>query len=90
MEPLAPIPFPAAVDAEEEAALSEVDIAIALVSAGAAVRVRVAGIRPPVADALAGLAAARTSAAHVALSLERSPRATTFTVGPRLRLLGAG
>ena len=89
MEPLAPIPFPRAVDAEEDAALNEVDVAIALVSAGAAVRVRIASLRPPIADRVAGVAAARTSGAHVAFSLERSDDATTFTVGPRLTVVGA-
>ena len=50
MEPLAPIPFPAAADVAEDIALNEVDVAIALVSAGAAVRVRVAGIEAGIAD----------------------------------------
>jgi hypothetical protein len=52
MEALAPIPFPPAADAADDAALNEVDVAIALVSAGAAVRVRVAGIAAPMADRL--------------------------------------
>ena len=68
MEPLAPIPFPAAADAAEDVALNEVDVAIALVSAGAAVRVRVAGIEAAIANAIAETATARTRAARVALS----------------------
>ena len=89
MEPLAPIPFPAAADVAEDIALNEVDVAIALVSAGAAVRVRVAGIEAPIADAIAETATARTRDAHVALTVEPSPEATTFTVGPRLSVVGA-
>ena len=89
MEPLAPIPFPAAAEAAEDIALNEVDVAIALVSAGAAVRVRVAGIEAAIADAIAETAAARTRAARVALTVEPSPDATTFTVGPRLSVVGA-
>ena len=79
MEPLAPIPFPAAADVAED---------IALVSAGAAVRVRVAGIEAGIADAIAEAATARTRAARVALTVEPSPEATTFTVGPRLSVVG--
>jgi alkanesulfonate monooxygenase SsuD/methylene tetrahydromethanopterin reductase-like flavin-dependent oxidoreductase (luciferase family) len=90
MEPLAPIRLPAAVEIEEDIALNEVDVAIALVAAGAAVRVRIAGLREPVADQLAGLAAARTAAAHIAFHVDRSPDAVTFTVGPQLRALPAG
>lgn len=89
MEPLAPIPFPAAAEVAEDIALNEVDVAIALVSAGAAVRVRVAGIEAAIADAIAETAAAQTRAARVALTVEPSPDATTFTVGPRLSVVGA-
>jgi hypothetical protein len=83
MEMQAPIPFPAAADAAEDAALNEVDVAIALVARGAAVRVRIASIDPAVADAAAGLAAARAGAVGLRFRIERSPTATTFTVGPR-------
>jgi hypothetical protein len=83
MEPLAPIPFPPAADASEDVALNEVDVAIALVTAGAAVRVRVAGIGTAIADAIAGVAAARAGAAGLRFVVERSPSGATFTVGPR-------
>jgi hypothetical protein len=83
MEPLAPIPFPAAADVAEEAALNEVDIAIALVVSGTAVRVRVAGLGSALADAVAGIAAARAGAAGLRFVVERSPGSATFTVGPR-------
>ena len=83
MERLAPIPLPAAVDAAADAALTEVEIAITMVASGAAVRVRVAGMVPDVADGLAGLAAARAGAARVGFRVERSPDGVTFTVGPR-------
>jgi hypothetical protein len=83
MEPLAPIPFPPAADAAEDVTLNEVDVAIALVSAGAAVRVRVAGIRTAIAENVAGVAAARAGAAGVRFVIERSSSAATFTLGPR-------
>jgi hypothetical protein len=89
MERLAPIQFPAAVDAEEDAALNELDVAIALVTGGAAVRVRIASLRTSIADQLAPLAAARAGAAHVAFSVDRSAEMTTLTVGPRLRVVAA-
>jgi hypothetical protein len=83
MEPLAPIPFPPAADAAEDAALNEVDVAIAMVRAGAAVRVRIAGIQTPIGDAVAGIAAARAGTVGVRFVVERSADAVTFTVGPR-------
>ena len=51
MEPLAPIPFPPAADAAEDVALNEVDVAIALVARGVAVRVRIAGLSAAIAEA---------------------------------------
>jgi len=89
MESLAPIPFPPATDAAEDAALNEVDVAIALVARGAAVRVRVAGIAAPIADQLTDVAAARSSAARVRFQAESGPDAVTFTVGPRLHVVGS-
>ena len=83
MEPLAPIPFPPAADAAEDAALNEVDVAIAMVSRGAAVRVRIAGMSTGIADAIAGVAAARAGSVGLRFVVERSQGATTFTVGPR-------
>ena len=89
MDALAPITFPPAADAAEDAALNEIDVAIALVSAGAAVRVRVAGIAAVMADRLEEVAAARSSAARVRFQAEHGPEAVTFTVGPRLRVVGS-
>ena len=83
MEPLAPIPFPLAADAAEDSALNEVDVAVAMVSAGAAVRVRIAGLLGSTADAIAGVAAARASTAGLRFVVDRSPHAVTVTVGPR-------
>jgi hypothetical protein len=83
MEPLAPIPFPPAADAAEDVALNEVEVAIAMVRAGAAVRVRVAGIATSIAEAVAGIAAAHAGMAGVRFAVERSAGAVTFTVGPR-------
>jgi hypothetical protein len=83
MEPLAPIPFPPATDAAEDAALNEVDVAIALVAYGAAVRVRIAGLTAATAEAVAGIAAARAGTMGLRFVVERSPHGATFTVGPR-------
>ena len=67
MEPLAPIPFPPAADAAEDVALNEVDVAIALVAHGVAVRVRIAGLSAAIAEAVAGIAAARAGSAGLRL-----------------------
>ena len=82
MELHAPIPFPPASSSAEDAALTEIDVAIALVVGGSASRVRVAGIAARVTDAIAGVGAARAGAAGVRF-VERSPYGTTFTIGPR-------
>jgi hypothetical protein len=68
-----PIPFPHAAeptDEELETALAEVDAAIALVGAGAAVRIRLIGFA--LADAIAGIAAAHAQLAGVAFQLDRA------------------
>jgi hypothetical protein len=83
MESVAPIRFPLATNAAEDVALNEVDVAIAMVRAGAAVRVRLAGIGIAIAEDVAGIAAARAAEAGVRFAVERSPGAATFTVGPR-------
>jgi hypothetical protein len=80
-----PIPFPGASgpsDEELEAALAEVDAAIALVSRGGAVRIRLIGFA--LADAVAGLAAAHAQLAGVGFQLDR-PEVTgalAIIVGP--------
>ena len=83
MEPLAPIPFPPAADAAEDVVLNEVDVAIALVARGAAVRVRIAGLSSALAEAVAGIAAARAGSVGLRFVVERSASGATFTVGPR-------
>lgn len=72
-----------------ERALLEIDAAIALVSGGGAVRVRVCG-QPGVEDvAVAG--AARAQAARVTFQLRREPSGSvTVVVGPRLDVRPAG
>ena len=75
MEPLAPIPFPPAADAAEDVALDEVDVAIALVAHGAAVRVRIAGLSAAIAEAVAGIAAAPAPAASGSGSSSSARRA---------------
>jgi hypothetical protein len=89
MEPLAPIPLPAAANAAEEAALNEVDTAIVLVSEGVANRVRIASIAEPIADRVIGAAAARTSEARVRFNVDRGDGVVTFNVGPRVRALSS-
>ena len=84
MELPAPIPFPPAADAAENAALTELEVAIAMVEGGAALRVRIAAIATPVADRVAGLGAARAGAAGLAFRIERSGPFATLTVGPRV------
>jgi hypothetical protein len=83
MELHAPTQFPAAAETVEDTMLTEVDIAIAMVGRGAAIRVRIASIETEVADAVAGIAAARAGAAGLRFRTERSPSTTTFTLGPR-------
>jgi hypothetical protein len=69
--------------AADEAALTEIDAAIAMVVGGSAVRVRLTAL--PFVDRVAGIGAAHASAAGVAFRLERPERAgvVTVTVGPR-------
>jgi len=85
MELHAPIPFPPAVDASDDAALAEIDVAIALVASGIASRVRVANIADDIAEHVAGLGAARAGTAGVRFVVERSSLSRTLTIGPRLR-----
>ncbi|MBA2719183.1 MAG: hypothetical protein H0U52_08105 [Chloroflexi bacterium] len=80
---------PAAAPDPDERALLEIDAAIALVSGGAAVRVRVCG--QPAAEDVAVAGAARAQAAHVAFQLRREPSGSvTVVVGPRLDVRPAG
>jgi hypothetical protein len=81
------IAFPGAVDSDDatsagSVALREVDAAIALVVAGVAGRVRLAGV--PFLDAVAGTALARARAAGLAFRLEPTDRegVVTATIGP--------
>ncbi len=72
-----------------ERALLEIDVAIALVSGGAATRVRICGQSAIENVAVAG--AARAQAAHVTFQLRREPSGSvTVVVGPRLDLRSAG
>jgi hypothetical protein len=67
-----PIQFPSASDPTDddvEGALAEVDAAIALVSRGAAVRVRLVGFA--LAEAVAGLGAAHAQLAGVGFQIDR-------------------
>jgi hypothetical protein len=83
MELDAPIPFPAAADAADETTLTEIEVAIRMVEAGVATRVRVAGVSAAVADRVAGIGAARAGAAGLRFVVERSTLSSTVTVGPR-------
>ena len=84
MELHAPIPFPPAVDATDDAALAEIDVAIALVASGVARRVRVANIPDDTAEHVAGVGAARAGTAGVRFVVERSSLSRTLTIGPRI------
>ena len=84
MELHAPIPFPPAVDATDDAALAEIDVAIALVASGVARRVRVANIPDATAEHVAGVGAARAGTAGVRFVVERSSLSRTLTIGPRI------
>ena len=84
MELHAPIPFPPAVDATDDAALAEIDVAIALVASGVARRVRVANIPEDTAEHVAGVGAARAGTAGVRFVVERSSLSRTLTIGPRI------
>ena len=80
-----PIPFPHALDTAheaDEAALTEIDVAIALVAGGVATRVRVASVSLETAERVAGVGAARAGSAGLRFALERSGACATFTVGP--------
>jgi hypothetical protein len=61
--------------------IAQVDAAVELVRLGAALRVRLAGLREP--EALAQLALARTQAADLEFSVDRDGDAVTLTIGPR-------
>ena len=79
------IPFPRDSDettAADEAAILEIDAAIAMVAGRHAKRVRLTGL--PFVDRIAGIGAAHALAAGVAFRLERVERAgvVTVTVGP--------
>ena len=63
-----------------DADLREVDSAIAMVTRGAALRVRLVGLHAP--DAVAAVALARAQAAGVRFGLERDST-TRLTFGPR-------
>jgi hypothetical protein len=82
MELQAPIPFPHAVDTADDAVLTELDVAIALVACGVATRVRVASVNLQTAERVAGSGAAHAGSAGVRFVLERSDECATFTVGP--------
>jgi hypothetical protein len=64
-----------------ETDVAHVDAAVELVRLGAAVRVRLAGLRDP--EALAQLALARAQAADLLFSVDRDGDAVTLTIGPR-------
>jgi len=85
MELHAPIRIPPAVDAADDAALAEIDVAIALVASGVASRVRVANIPDDTAEHVAGFGAARAGTAGVRFVVERSSLSRTLTIGPRIR-----
>lgn len=80
------IPFPLAWDDStdaDEAALIEIDAAIAMVVGRHATRVRLTAL--PFVDRVAGIGAAHAHVAGVAFRLEGAERAgvVTVTVGPR-------
>jgi hypothetical protein len=85
VEDIEPTPFPRALeptDEDVERALSQVDAAIALVVRGAAVRIRLIGF--PLADVVAGLAAAHAQIAGVGFQIDRlaPTAAAAMIVGP--------
>ena len=85
MEHIEPTPFPRALELSEQdldAALAEVDAAIALVSRGAAVRVRLVGF--VLAEAVAGLGAAHAQLAGVGFQIDRPTvaGAMALIIGP--------
>ena len=85
MEDIEPTPFPRALDPSDEdveKALGQVDAAIALVSRGAAVRIRLIGF--PFVGVVAGLAAAHAQLAGVGFQIDRLEPAgpAAVIVGP--------
>jgi hypothetical protein len=67
-----------------ERALVEIDVAIALILAGAAVTVQLCGLEA--AERAAATGAARAQAAGLAFQLRRDPPASgSLIIGPRLR-----
>lgn len=69
-------------DAAACADCAEVEAAVALVRAGAAVRVRLVGLRD--APGIAGVAAARAQAAGLSFRLDPQDPSASLTIGPRL------
>jgi hypothetical protein len=82
MELHAPIPFPGAVETADEAVLTEIEVAIALVASGVATRIRVASVELAAAERLAGIGAARAGSSGLRFVIERSAKCATFTIGP--------
>ena len=85
MDHVEPIPFPFALEPSDEDlddALAEVDAAIALVTRGGAVRVRLIGFA--LAEAVAGLAAAHAQLAGVGFQIDRPDvaGAAAMIIGP--------
>jgi hypothetical protein len=85
VEHIEPTPFPRALEPSDddlEKALAEVDVAIAVVSRGAAVRVRLIGF--PLVEGVVGLAAAHAQLAGVAFQIDRldPAGAAAMVVGP--------
>jgi hypothetical protein len=83
VEHVEPIPFPRAPSDEDlDDALAEVDAAIALVTRGGAVRVRLIGFA--LAEAVAGLAAAHAQLAGVGFQIDRPDvaAAAAMIIGP--------
>jgi hypothetical protein len=64
-----------------ETDVAHVDAAVELVRLGAAVRVRLSGLREP--EAIAQVALARAQAADLMFSVDRNGNALTLTIGPR-------
>ena len=82
MELHAPIPFPGAIGTADEAVLTEIDVAIALVVGGVATRVRVASVELAAAERVAGIGAARAGSSGLRFVMEGSGECATFTIGP--------
>jgi hypothetical protein len=79
MDPVGLFVLPRAED-RLEIDLREIDVAIALVANGAAVRVRLVGLNAP--DAVASVALARAQQAGVDFHVDRAGGATRLMFGP--------